>query len=213
MAISFVQVSCSVFGIRSEENPKYQVLSQSDDKEIRSYSPYVIAKTVVKGDFKEAQGHAFRILAGYIFGDNAKKQSISMTAPVLQSKPSESEKISMTAPVVQTQSGDGWQMSFMMPSKYKISDLPAPNDNRVHFEEVPAKIVGVIRYSGRGLPSTNAEKAEDLKNWIVTDGKYEIVSSVSYAGYDPPWTIPIFRKNEMMYELKASGHPVEADTK
>lgn len=203
VAMSLLQVSCSVFGIRSEENPKYEVLSTEENKEIRSYAPYIVAKTTVKGEYKQAQNEAFRILAGYIFGDNERKQKISMTAPVVVDGKSSNEKISMTAPVMQTPASEGWVMTFMMPSKYKMDDLPTPKDKRVQFEEVPAKVVGVIRYSGTGRESSNAERAQELKDWLLSKGQYEIVSGPSYAGYDPPWTIPWFRRNEMMFEVKA----------
>ena len=128
-----LQSACSAFGIRSEENPNYEVMHKEQSFEIRSYASYVVAKTTVDGDFKEAQGKAFRILAGYIFGGNQQKKSISMTAPVVMDTPSKSESIAMTSPVVQSPSGDGWSMTFMMPSKYKLSDLPVPKDQRVKF--------------------------------------------------------------------------------
>lgn len=202
MGLSVLQIGCSVFGVRSEENPRYEVLMKDGNKEIRSYSSYIVAKTQVQGEFKEVQGEAFRILAGYIFGANDKKQKISMTAPVKQEPSPESEKIAMTAPVTQAPTDGGWVMSFMMPSKYKMEDLPTPKDKRITLEEVPAKLFGVIEYSGTGSASTNSQMASELHEWLVTNNNYEIISKPSYAGYNPPWTIPFFRRNEMMYELK-----------
>ena len=202
MGISIFQTACSVFGIRSEENPKYEVLLSESNKEVRSYSSYIVAKTIVKGEFKSARSDAFRILAGYIFGDNEKKQKISMTAPVVMKNPSENEKLAMTAPVVQSTTEEGMIMTFMMPSKYKLEDLPTPKDHRITFEEIPPKIFGVIRYSGFGSQSTNAEMAKELKTWLTTKGQYEIISEPSFAGFDPPWTIPFLRHNEMMFELR-----------
>jgi len=201
MFISIFNVSCSVFGIRTSETPKYEVLQSEGNKEIRSYPSYIAAKTVVKGEFKEVQNEAFRILAGYIFGDNEKKQKLSMTAPVVQEKPGH-QKLAMTAPVVQSATEEGWVMSFVMPSEYKMSDLPTPNDKRVVLEDVPAKTIGVIRFSGFWTASTNQEKAKELKEWLVAIGKYEIAAEPGFAGYDPPWTLPFLRRNEMMYELK-----------
>lgn len=203
MALSLIQAACSVAGIHSEENPKYQVLQSEEKFEVRSYAPYIVAKTEVKGEFKKAQNQAFRILAGYIFGANEKKQSISMTAPVMvQGKSDLGEKIAMTAPVTQTATEQGWLMTFMMPSKYKMSELPTPKDSRVQFEEIPAKTFGVVRFSGFSKESLNQEKAQELKSWINKNGFYEIIGDPKYAGYDPPWTIPMFRRNEMMYEVK-----------
>jgi hypothetical protein len=203
MAISFLNVGCSLFGIRSEESPKYEVLQVEGKKEIRSYSKYIVAKTVVKGDYREAQGEAFRLLAGYIFGKNEKKQSLAMTAPVVQEKSKQNQKLAMTAPVAQSPTEEGWVMTFMMPSQYKLGDLPTPLDKRVTLEEVPPKTLGVIGYSGSRGQSKNEKKAAELKAWLLSNGKYEIVSEPISAGYDPPWTLPFFRRNEMMFELKS----------
>ena len=96
-------------------------------------------------------------------------------------------------------------MTFMMPSKYKLADLPTPKDKRVTLEEVPRKVFGVIRYSGLGRPSTNTEKAVELKAWLIAVGKYKIAAEPNFAGYDPPWTIPFLRRNEMMFELKSDS--------
>lgn len=202
MAISFLNGACSVFGIRSEETPKYEVLEKNENMEIRSYAGYVVAKTVVKGDFKDSQNEGFRILAGYIFGANEKKQKLSMTAPVVQEKTSENEKISMTAPVLQIPQAGGWVMTFMMPSKYKLADLPTPNDKRVLLEEMPPKVFGVIRYSGLWRQEKVLEKSVELKEWVITK-PYDVIGEPIFAGYDPPWTLPFFRRNETLLELKS----------
>jgi hypothetical protein len=203
LLISLIQAGCSVVGIRSEENPKYDLVLVRDNKEIRSYSSLILARTKVKGEFKEAQNKAFRILAGYIFGANEKKENISSSTPVTRIEASESEKIAMTAPVFQHHSDDGWTMSFMMPSKYSLTDLPKPKDNRIFFEEMAPKIFGVIRFSGRWKESTNEEMAKILKDWIKENEKYEMASEPIFAAYDPPWTIPFLRRNEILIELKA----------
>ncbi len=211
-------VGCSMFGRRTEETPKYQVLEKSENLEIREYASYIEATTAVKGGFKDSQGEAFRILANYIFGDNEKQSKISMTAPVVMNpngssaqtststsaaSPNESEKISMTAPVVQSPTQDGWQMSFSMPSKFKsIEDLPRPKDPRIRFNVVPPKTIAVIQFSGLWSEQRNREMAQQLKRWLLKSGQYKTVSEPMFAGYDPPWTLPFFRRNEMMIEVK-----------
>jgi hypothetical protein len=84
MVLPVLNAGCSVFGIRTYETPLCEVILHEGHKEIRYYESYIVAKTTVKGEFKEAQSTAFQILAGYIFGDNEKKQKIAMTAPVVQ---------------------------------------------------------------------------------------------------------------------------------
>ncbi|MFC1534615.1 heme-binding protein [Thermodesulfobacteriota bacterium] len=202
MLLTIFNSGCSIFGIRNYETPKYEVISKEGNKEIRYYQSYIVAKTTVKGEFKEAQGNAFRILAGYIFGDNEKKQEIAMTAPVVQKPIAEGEKIPMTAPVIQSPSEEGWVMTFMMPSAYKMEDLPIPKDKRISFATVPAKYNAALRYTWFGRKSRNDRKAKELQEWLTGIKEYEPMSSSVYAGYDPPWTLPFFRRNEMMIEIK-----------
>ena len=200
--LSLTQVGCSIFGSRSEETPQYEVVLKDGDKEIRRYRSYIVAKTEVQGEYKEAQNAAFRILADYIFGNNRAQAKIAMTAPVEQREAATSEKIAMTAPVEQTKSERGWVMTFMMPSKYTAETLPEPNDPRVQFEKIEAKMVAVIQYSGSRSEKANQEKADQLKSWVQTLKAYDIVSASRSAGYDPPWTLPPFRRNEMHFDVK-----------
>jgi DNA gyrase inhibitor GyrI len=195
---------CSVFGVRNEETPKYEVLVKNENMEIRQYASYIVATTHVDGSFKDTQNKAFRILAGYIFGANEKDSKISMTAPVVMNpQKTDSEKIAMTAPVTQSPKGDGWEMSFMMPSKYKsIEELPKPKDSRVSFKVVESRPMAVITFTGFWNEEKNKKMAEELKTWVSQQGQYEPSSEPKFAGYDPPWTLPFFRRNEMMFELK-----------
>ena len=202
MLLTIFNLGCSVFGIRNYEMPSYQVILKEGKKEIRHYESFIVAKTTVKGNFKEAQGDAFRILAGYIFGDNEKRQELPMTAPVLQNPAEESETIQMTGPVIQSSSDNGWAMSFMMPSKYKMRDLPIPKDKRIRFETVPNRYIAAIRYTWPGSKHRNEKKASDLQQWVAGLNDFEAVALPVYAGYDPPWTLPFLRRNETMIEVK-----------
>ncbi len=183
MAISMITVARLTLGIHSEETPKYEVLSKEKDMEVRAYKPFMVARTSMDGDFKKAQGRAFRVLAGYIFGGN-----------------STGDHIAMTAPVIQTPENQGWSMAFMMPSKYRMNELPSPKDPRIQIEDVPAKTVGVIRFSGLANEAENKKKADALRTWLMKAG-YEITAGPNFAGYDPPWTVPFLRRNEIMFEI------------
>ena len=202
MLLIIFNTGCSLFGIRNYETPKYEVLLKEGNKEIRYYEPYIVAKTSVKGNYKEAQSTAFRILADYIFGNNEKKQKIEMTGPVFQKPDPEGEKIPMTGPVVQSPSEKGWVMTFMIPPSYKMEDLPVPKDKRVKLETVPAKYNASIRYTWYGSKPRNEMRAKELEAWLAGLKEYVPASPPMYAGYDPPWTLPFFRRNEMMIEVK-----------
>ena len=86
---------CSVFGIRSADEPKYQVLNDNGHIQIRQYPALVVAQTEVNADYKNSSSQGFQRLAGYIFGGNKKQQKIAMTAPVIQEQ--EAETMAMTA--------------------------------------------------------------------------------------------------------------------
>lgn len=197
-----MMIGCSVFGHRTEETPSYQVLEKSQNFEIREYAPYLEATTKVQGSFEGSQKEAFRILADYIFGKNEKSAQISMTAPVVMAEPN-AEKISMTAPVIQAPAGDAWVMSFSMPSKYKnLEDLPRPKDPRITLQLAPSKLLAVHTFTGFWSEEKNKKKADELKAWLSKGGQYEILSEPMFAGYDPPWTLPFLRRNEMMILVK-----------
>lgn len=192
--------SCSLFGIQNEESPKYKILHKEDQFEIREYSSYIVAKTTVKADFDDASGKAFRILAGYIFGKNEGDQKISMTSPVEMN--SKSEKIAMTSPVQMQKNAKSYTMAFSMPSKYTMETLPKPLDKRIIFEKVEAKLIASHEFSWLSSQEKNDKKAAELKDWMKKFSEYRINSTYSYAGYNPPWTIPFLRRNEVHFELK-----------
>ena len=117
------------------EEPAFRIVLQDGAFEVRDYPTLVVAEVTVTGEQKEAASKGFRLLAGYIFGGNRRKQSIAMTAPVAQEPTS--EKIAMTAPVTQTQTAGEWVVQFTMPSSYSLETLPEPNDARVHLRVTP----------------------------------------------------------------------------
>jgi hypothetical protein len=205
----FLGAGCSVFGVRNEEQPPYEVLYKQDNKEIRKYQSYVVARTTVEGSFEEAQSKGFKILAGYIFGKNKSQKKIAMTAPVVQSPEYNNEKIAMTAPVVMSPNQNGqdsgvgsWTMTFSMPSQYSIETLPVPEDGRIALEKVPSKYIAAYMFSGFWNESKNQKLGSSLLDWLEKEKQYEPESKPMFAGYDPPWTLPFFRRNEMLVEIK-----------
>lgn len=201
---SSLHLGCSAFGIQREEGPKYEIIRSEKNKEIRRYQSHLVAQTTVDGSFDEAQNKGFRILADYIFGKNRSQQKIAMTSPVVQKPEELNEKIAMTAPVVMTPNSNRqqWTMTFSMPSQYTTETLPQPLDERVKIVTVPEKYIGVIEFAGFWSEKKNAAQAKSLQEWLSSQAEYEMNSEPQFAGYNPPWTIPWFRRNEMMVELK-----------
>lgn len=143
--VILIWIAYSYFGSRAE-HLGYQVLDKSKEYEVRKLDDYLVAETSIKGDFGTAGNRAFNILAGYIFGNNKKRQKIAMTTPVIEA---ESEKIAMTTPVISEEAGNNKKnVSFVLPSKYKMDNVPEPNDERVTLRAVKNRQVAVLRFRG-----------------------------------------------------------------
>ena len=195
------------------EEPKYKVLSNDGSIEVRQYAPLLVAEVLVEGDMDEASNKGFRLIADYIFGnnqstDNPSPSKIAMTAPVtVAPQPS---KISMTAPVtieaqpVQPDIGNAntWRVHFVMPSQYTLNTIPKPNNKAVSLREVPEKYVVVLKYSGFNTASKVQRLSDEALAWSNTKGM-KILGLPQLARYDPPWTLPMFRRNEIMVEISA----------
>ena len=179
------------------EKPDYKIIQSEQNIEIRQYEPMIIAEVEVDGKREDAIRDGFRLLADYIFGNNTVQQVISMTAPVQQK---ENQKIAMTAPVQQQSIGTSWRMSFVMPSKYRLDSLPVPNNNRVRLKEILTTKFVVIEFSGTNSNENVTENENQLMNYIESN-RIKINGSPKYAFYNPPWSLPFLRRNEVMIEI------------
>ncbi len=188
------------------EEPKYSVLNNSEDFELRRYDAQIVAETYVDGDQKQASNKGFKILADYIFGNNTapsgQSSKISMTAPVkMQATAKQSQKIAMTTPVTlqqpQQQAEGKWRVRFVMPSQYTMQTLPKPNNPAVKISQVPVQTYGVIKFSGLTGTDKVATKTTELKEWMQKQN-LQLVGEPELARYNPPWTLPFMRRNEVM---------------
>ena len=185
LAALFV-AACSVFGDRSgTPEPPYDVIAKlGGDAEVRRYGGRVAAET----DMSNGLNGAFRRLAAYIGGANEGASEIAMTAPVATAKP---EKIAMTAPVEV-----GPTMRFFLPETYTPATAPKPTDAGVRLVEVPPRTEAVLRYTGPRGPARVDAKAADLKRLLQNSPYRPVGDPVGYF-YDPPWTIPWLKRNEV----------------
>jgi hypothetical protein len=184
------------------EEPKFNLITKENAFELRAYQPKIIAEVSIDADMSESSSKGFKLIADFIFGNNTSRlggsENISMTAPV--SVYEKSEKISMTAPVGVQEVKDGWKVYFVMPSKYTLDSLPKPNNAQVSIKEIPAKKFAVIRFSGLVDEEKMNKKVKDLNEWIVNKN-LKPISNPELARYNPPWTLPFLRRNEVMVEV------------
>lgn len=182
------------------EQPAYTVLERQGAVELRRYGPRLAAETTVRGDEVSARNKGFQAIAGYIFGGNKGKTSIAMTAPVAQAK---AEKIAMTAPVAQAPAADGaWRVQFFMPTKYTRATLPTPNNPEVRIVELPGEQFAVLRFSGLAGRTSVAARTKELSDKAAAMG-WKVTGPPVVWFYDPPWTLPPMRRNEVAFPVAA----------
>ena len=166
------------------KQPSYNLISKDGNIELREYSEYVIAKTVIDYGNLDEDNNMFRKLGGYIFGNNAKNKSIPMTAPVI------------------TQSTtSGYEMIFFMLNVDSPDKLPKPNRDDVILETMN---IGKTISINFGMWATESRVASYKKilDQYIKDNNIEIASNLMVAQYNSPWALPPFRKNELIYKIK-----------
>jgi len=184
------------------EEPKYTLLEKSESFELRAYAPLIVAEVKVDGDLDAASSQGFRLIAAYIFGKNQVSEKIAMTAPVgiESSEQNKSAKIAMTAPVGIESAGNQWTVSFVMPAEYTLASLPKPLDPQVKIREVPAEKRAVITFSGFYNAEKVQEKTQALRDWMKLKN-LRPTGEPQFARYNPPWTLPFMRRNEVMIQV------------
>jgi hypothetical protein len=199
---SVMLAGCSAVGVRAGiEQPGYEVVdrlgagAEEVAVEVRRYAPRVAAETTVPGPSSGgAEGRAFNRLAGYIFGGNAGAQSIAMTAPVETF--AAPVQIAMTAPVARAAADGAYRMRFFLPAGITRETAPVPQDSRVRIVELPAETLAVLRFSGsRGDSAVIAQKSKLIA--ALNGTAWRAVADPVAFFYDPPWTPPFLRRNEV----------------
>jgi hypothetical protein len=184
------------------EHQPFDVVESTPEYELRRYPQHVLAETLVRGSsFEDAGSRAFRYLFGYISGENSARQSIDMTAPVVQSR---ATRVEMTAPVVQQQTDDGFVVAFVLPAAMTELNAPYPNRSEVTLRTVPARLVAATRFSGRWA-EVSWRKHRDALLEAVKSAGLTVVGEPRFARFDPPYTPWFLRHNEVLVDV-ASPH-------
>ena len=164
------------------EQPKYKLLKKEGQFEIRSYEDILMSSVRVTGSQYQALRKGFRPLVKYISGKERDGEKISMTAPVIQSTSDRKESFTV---------------SFSMPSKYQVDNLPESKNSEIFFEKVGSYRAAVVRFSGRANEKLLDLKSNELRQWIEANG-YSSVSTAKYLFYNDPSTPGFLRRNEVM---------------
>ena len=215
----------SLFGSPYAE-PAHEVILKDGNIEIRRYEPYVVAEVTVTGSFDRATQSSFNPLFRYISGSNRGREKIVMTTPVLvepggqadvkSAEAAESVKLAMTVPVIvepqasaANESGPrlagseiaAWTMAFVLPAGYTAETAPLPDNSNVVVRQVAQHEVASIRFSGRFSNERAELQRARLEAWLQARGLAH-EGDWRIATYDPPFTIPWIRRNEVLVTLQ-----------
>ena len=160
------------------EEVEYETIKENQVYEIRKYSDRLAIETLSTN-----QNSGFRKLFNYISGNNQKNEEIKMTAPVTQVK----KNGKMT-------------MQFYLPSKFDKENAPIPSSPDVKVLNIKGGYYAVIKYSGRASDS-NFIKHKDILEEELKKNNILILGPPIKATYNSPFTLPMFRRNEAMFEI------------
>ena len=159
------------------EEANYEVVKENKNYEIRKYSDRLVIET------NSLQGNGFKKLFNYISGNNEQKKEIKMTVPVTQ----EIKNGNMT-------------MQFYLPSKFNKDNAPKPSNSDIKILIIEGGYYAVIGYSGRSSDK-NFLKNKDILEKQLKQDNIEILSPPIRASYNSPFTLPMLKRNEVMYRI------------
>lgn len=201
-----------VFGKTGVAEPAFDLLlSRTSSKcpyEIRRYGTRFAIETEYSGE----DGAGFMALAGYIgVGSSPQNDggtSIAMTAPVVtEARNKKGTSIAMTAPVVTDTAQDGKKrMQFILPAEYdSMSKVPKPTNPKVTLAELKPQVGAVHKFSGWAKDDKTKSKVTQLVEQLKKDGvdiqEEKAMDTFLLWQYNPPFTIPNLRRNEVWLEM------------
>ena len=203
-ALAAAIVLSSVLGANltmAVEEPQFETVLKDEAFEIRRYPPLVVATTQVPGDMDAASNRGFRTIADYIFGNNVATPAgasakIAMTAPVTVAP-----IVPATSAATSDMAAEQWQVAFVMPGQYRLDTLPRPKNEAVTLRELPAHTTAVLSYSWLNSETKVQQKTDELRAWMKSR-QLEALGPPRLARYDPPWTPPMMRRNEIQIDIR-----------
>ena len=186
------------------DEPKYKVVEQGIGYEIREYEAYTAAATSMSKVGEKfslnditSGGAAFNALAAYLFGANAEEKGMDMTVPVTTTSAGEMRFYLKK---------DGIEV---FPTPLAVEDI-VNEKGAVKLIEVPPTRLAVARFTGFVTDGEVARQKDSLLNALATDGveidvPHGAVVPFLVFQYNPPYTLPIVRRNEIAVPVLAPG--------
>jgi len=178
LILTFILGLITFSNVMAAEEVKYTMVSKNKLYEIRKYSDRLVIETETSD-----QGSSFRKLFKYISGDNRDKKEIKMTTPVTQ-----------------VEKDGNMTMQFYMPAEFNESNVPNPNNSEVKVLNIKGGYYAAIIYSGRASDGNYIKYKNILEDQLKRD-KISIISKPIRATYNSPFTLPMLRRNEVMFKI------------
>jgi hypothetical protein len=167
-------------GLRSSAGvPRYSVQARIGVVEIRHYEARLVVETLVSGAEADAQSEAVRLMARLAAG-----------APKPANPP-------VTAPLAEP---EAWRVLYFMAAPDGAA--PAASDPSIRTEVLPPQTYAVLRFNGHPSPKALAVQTRRLRRALAGSAWRPAGEAVAWF-YDPPWTLPVLRRNEVAAPLKA----------
>ena len=174
----------ALVGVRTFEAPDYEVLEKDGRFEVRRYDDLAVVRSSSSAGPVRDGGEAFVRLFEYLSGANERDKKVAMTVPVLVED-----------------SSDSMEMTFVLPGRYTADTAPAPDAGEVETATVEGGRIATVRFAGRLSDRNVAKRTEELQEWLGERGLTAVGAPLS-AGYDPPFTLPFLRRNEVWIRVQ-----------
>ena len=197
-AVILAWTGVGVMTERGVKEPPFRVEQEADGYVIRHYEGMVVAAVDLPPGTEDPLGAGFRLLFRYIGGENRGVHKITMTAPVFEEQ--QGTSIPMTAPVLAEAGGEKVRIAFVLPAGSSLERAPQPTNPAVVLHEIPPRRLAVLRFSGYATPKRIEAHQTRLLSALARDGLVTR-GNPTIAYYNPPWTPPFMRRNEVMIEL------------
>ena len=177
--ILLILISISILSSQTMayEEANYKIIKENKNYEIRKYSDRLVIET------NSTEGNGFRKLFNYISGNNKENKEIKMTVPVTQ----EFKNGNMT-------------MQFYLPSKFNKDNVPKPFNPEIKILNIEGGYYAAIKYSGRSSDKNFLKNKEILEKELKKDN-ITILGLPIRASYNSPFTLPMLKRNEVMFRV------------
>jgi len=175
------------------ETPPYSLIEIREQFEVRQYSAYTVCSTPLTSESSTESGltmsilpvsSGFTELADYVFGKNVNEEG-------------ESEKMKMTTPVII----DDQSMSFILSQEFTADTAPTPVTDSIILKDIPAELIAAREFTGITTENEVGKQKAKLEDALISAGIVYDNSSFKVLNYNPPFTVPWIRRNEVSFRI------------